>query len=133
MKNHPGFRATLRHLHLEQELHFIARFIENIRHVIIVFGNAEPTITKVFQRSSDGLLSLVQVQQRPQRNPAVYDVFPKVASVVPAALYVEFIVADVSYARDFSVAQMSGWASPLGVFRPRHLDGHPATIVVKVG
>ena len=76
----------LRHLHLQEELQFIARFVEQVGDAVSRLWQRGALVGK---RAGD----FVEIQERPDRDAAIDDVFAVIARVVPAAGHVDWIGA----------------------------------------
>ena len=140
---HPARLPTVRqrrpravgHLHGQQEAHLPRRFVEQVVAAVARLRQRGAAVGE----GRGGGVDLVEVEQRPQCDAAVDDIFAVVARVVPAAGHVERIVAarpdragevgPLEASRD--LVRMPGLARPGGTAGEAGLDRRPGALLVE--
>ena len=82
---------ALRHLHREQELDLPARLVEQVVDAVAGLGKGGAAVGEEWAPADAA--ELVQVEQGPDRDAAVDDIFPLVAGIVPSPRDVERVSA----------------------------------------
>src|SRR5690606_4172120 len=112
---HAGERFAFGHLHLEEELHLPACFVEHVGHAVAGFGQAQGGVGQLVGLGGVGELgALVDAHDLVHRDTAVDHVFAVVARVVPAAGDVKGGVAGAGRARHVGIALVGGHADVAG-------------------
>ena len=137
--HHAGEFLARRNLHAHLEFQLPADLIQDIRHIVSLFGNVQLAVAEIARRGAQVFGALPPVEQRPDRDPRVHHIFAVIAGVVPAAADVERVGAaaarqawDLLVAlvrRDVDVARGTG---PLRLARERHLDLDTAAILIEI-
>src|SRR5690606_16229482 len=109
---HAGEGLPGGHLHLEQELHLPAGFVEQIRDAVAALGDAEGAVTEGILPRPDVHAALEEGLERPGADATVHHVLAVVPGVVPAAAHVEHVVAGPPPAGHGAIAEVPGLTLP---------------------